>query len=167
MSSNKRCPFARQLLGPNRPLGAQGPIRPRHRRPGAAPQSHHRDARLEDSRCRPHPTLQARSAPPLPKCSQPKCRFSTQLIPTMSRQFWRCFAGTIPEPDPLVPHRGGPCPPAGLVCTRPSSYSISSRGTPFVSGITLSTQMSWPTMQIAKMLNPTPPPRAPTMGGKA
>ena len=61
----------------------------------------------------------------------------------------------------------GPAPRAGSSCTRPSWYSISSSGTPLVSGITLSTQMSWPTMKIAKMLNPTPPPRAPTMGGKA
>jgi hypothetical protein len=57
----------RQLLGPNRPLGAQGPIRPRHRRPGAAPQSHHRDARLEDSRCRPHPHPASPTRSPTPE----------------------------------------------------------------------------------------------------
>src|SRR4029077_2299924 len=52
-------------------------------------------------------------------------------------------------------------------CVRPSLTSISSSGTPLVSGITLSTQTSWAIIATKKMLNAAPAPNAPMIGGNA
>ena len=49
----------------------------------------------------------------------------------------------------------------------PSWTSISSSGTPLVSGITFSTQTSWPIIATKKMLNAAPRPNAPMIGGNA